>query len=116
MGISLNELKRLFDEPRFQTRPLRVLDIGSQNLHGANAAAVVAFIRQHKDTYPLKEIEKYARLLSLGADVHPQFGGLNGAWLGDLLERIGVDYTAYDIFNGYRTTIFDLTPTLPLFL
>lgn len=108
MGISLKELTRLFKDPRLHQRPLRVLDIGSQNLHGASVAQILVFLRAHHPRFDKDAMLDYARALSLGADVHPEFGGLNGAWLGDLLERIGIDYLSYDIFNGFKTQIFDL--------
>jgi SAM-dependent methyltransferase len=114
MGASLGEIRQLLSHPALPKGRLRVLDIGSQNLYNAPAHEVVAFVRSRNDVYDAADLEAYARLLSLGATVDPAIGGLNGAWLGDLLSRCGIDYTAYDIFEGYGTTIFDLnTMSLP---
>jgi hypothetical protein len=108
MGIGIAELIRLFDHERLKGRPLRLLDIGAQNLSGADPASIVHFVRTHNDVWNEQDLAAYAEAMTVGAAKHPRFGGTNGAWLGDLLERIGVDYLAFDIFAGYRTVIFDL--------
>lgn len=108
MGIGIAELIRLFDQPRLAIRPLKMLDIGSQNIHGADSDSIRSFIKKHNDVWREDDLQAYAELLSQGAFRHPSLGGTNGAWLGDLVERIGVEYLAFDIFNGYKTEIFDL--------
>jgi SAM-dependent methyltransferase len=108
MGIGIVELYRLFEHERLGNRPLRLLDIGSQNLSVADKDTVVQFVRRHNDVWNTDDLEKYAERMALGATKHPRFGGTNGSWLGDLMGRIGVDYTAFDIFDGFKTVIFDL--------
>jgi SAM-dependent methyltransferase len=108
MGISLRELRRVLETPRLQQRPLKVLDIGSQNLHGAAEADIIDFVNKNATGVNQLDLKDYAAALCLGANVDPKLGGMNGAWLGDILERVGIEYVAFDIFDGYRTTIFDL--------
>ncbi len=108
MGISLRELRRVLEHPQLQHRPLNLLDIGSQNLHGAGVQEIIDFVHLFTDSVDKAQLQDYANLLSQGAEVHPTLGGMNGAWAGDLIERVGIKYTAFDIFEGYGTTIFDL--------
>jgi hypothetical protein len=108
MGISLQELRHVLAYPRLKQRPLIVLDVGSQNLHGATPAEITGFVRKYCSRVNGADLRKYAEALSLGAKVHPVLGGMNGAWLGELLERVGIKYVAIDIFSGYQTKIFDL--------
>lgn len=107
MGVALHEITELISELDFQQSP-SVLDIGAQNLYRADADSIVAFIRRFNDVYDPAALKAYAMRLSLGSQFFPGIGGINGAWLGDLLVRAGIDYRSFDIFDGYRTTIFDL--------
>ncbi len=108
MGIGIWELYDLFEHPRLAARPLRMLDIGEQNLHSGNKQAFINFVRRHNDVWNETDLDAYAEVLALGAAMHPRYGGTNGAWLGELVERIGVDYLAFDIVTGRRAEIFDL--------
>jgi len=115
MGASLSEIAEVLANQHLPRNRLRVLDIGSQNLCAADEDGIVAFIRSRNDIYDSADLARYAQLLSLGSTMDAAIGGLNGAWLGDLLERAGIDYLAFDIFDGYRTVIFDLnTLNLPV--
>ena len=107
MGVSLDEIAELISELDFR-KPPNVLDIGTQNLYRADADRIVAFIRRFNDVYDPESLRSYAEKLSLGSQFYPEIGGINGAWLGDLLMRMGLNYESFDIFDGYRTTIFDL--------
>jgi hypothetical protein len=69
---------------------------------------VTRFIQRFNDVWEPDDLATYSGLIAAGSAYHPQFGGINGAWLGDILTRAGMDYVAYDIFEGYRTTILDL--------
>ena len=64
MGIGIAELYRLFEQPRLSARPLRLLDIGSQNLHGADQETILSFVRKHNDVWRNDDLEAYAELLS----------------------------------------------------
>jgi hypothetical protein len=114
MGASLAEIRHVLSHPALSKGGLRVLDVGSQNLYRASEQEIVAFVRERNDVYEPADLARYARMLSLGSTMDPKIGGLNGAWLGDLLSRCDIDYAAYDIFHGYGTTLFDLnTMSLP---
>lgn len=86
----------------------RVLDIGAQNVSSCTAAEVIQFIRRFNNVWDHSQLAAYAQVVAAGSAYHPKYGGINGAWLGDILTRAGFEYVAYDIFEGYRTTIFDL--------
>jgi hypothetical protein len=109
MGIDLAEMARVLEAlPHYPGKPCKVLDIGTQNLGPVKAGDLIRFIRHYNDPWDLDDLANYAEIVSAGSANHPRWGGINGAWLGDVLTRAGMDYTAYDIFEGYRTTIFDL--------
>jgi SAM-dependent methyltransferase len=88
--------------------PCRALDIGTQNVGSCTAEDVIGFIRRFNDVWDHADLAAYAQVVAAGSAHHPKYGGINGAWLGDILSRAGFEYVAYDIFDGYRTTIFDL--------
>jgi hypothetical protein len=69
---------------------------------------VIGFIRRFNDVWDHADLAAYAEVVAAGGVCRPKFGGIGGAWLGDILSRAGFEYVAYDIFEGYRTTIFDL--------
>jgi hypothetical protein len=88
--------------------PCRVLDIGTQNLGPCTADDVLRFVRRFNDVWDHADLAAYAQVVAAGSACHPTYGGINGAWLGDILSRAGFEYVAYDIVESYRTTIFDL--------
>jgi hypothetical protein len=108
MGTSLVEIDRLFLSQKLELAGLRFLDIGCSNLYGGSPVDYERFLSNHGHLVAGTELREYSELISLAATPHPVAGGTNGAWLGELLERVGCEYTAYDIFQGYKTTIFDL--------
>ncbi len=87
---------------------LRVLDVGCQNLYLATAEQVESFLEQWKPSNDPLKVKEYAEMIAIGSEIDPLIGGINGAWLGDLLSKAGLDYLSYDIFEGYKTFIFDL--------
>jgi hypothetical protein len=108
MGVSLVEIEGLFLSQKLKPGGLRFLDIGCSNLYGGSPDDYERFLSNHGHIAGGTQLREYSEMISLAATTHPVAGGINGAWLGELLERVGCEYTAYDIFQGYRTTIFDL--------
>jgi hypothetical protein len=108
MGTSLAEIDGLLRSQKLEPAGLRFLDIGCSNLYGGTPDEYERFLSSYGRFAPGAELREYSEMISLAATPHPIAGGVNGAWLGELLERVGCEYTAYDIFQGYKTTIFDL--------
>jgi hypothetical protein len=109
MGTSISEISDVLAAvAQPSSGPCRVLDIGTQNVGLCTAADVIGFIRRFNDVWDHADLAAYAQVVAAGAAHHPTYGGINGAWLGDILSRAGFEYVAYDIFERYRTTIFDL--------
>ena len=108
MGASLKKLVDFFDQQYIDAREARVLDIGSQNLYLADKDSAKGFIRRYNDIYEETELDAYAQMLADGSLIDPACGGINGAWVGDLLSRAGMEYLAFDIFEGFGTVLFDL--------
>lgn len=105
MGITFESLKRM--EKLALLKPkCKVLDIGSSNLYSASSGEIVAFLEKYASGLP--DIESFANRLAAGSGYDPVHGGLNGAFVGELLEKAGMTYAAFDIADGYRTTILDL--------
>lgn len=108
MGITLQKLQHLRDTNRIPDNA-RVLDIGSSNLYSASVDGLLQFARSFGKSLPLDVVER----ISEGSAYGPN-GGINLSFVGDLLERVGLSYLAFDIANGFRTSIFDLNcETLP---
>jgi hypothetical protein len=109
MGTNISEINDVLAAvAQPPSGPCRVLDIGTQNIYSCTAEEVIGFIRRFNDIWEPTDLAAYAEVVAAGSTNHPQWGGINGAWLGDVLSRSGFEYVAYDIFEGYRTTIFDL--------
>jgi hypothetical protein len=107
MGVALWEIELLLSHPKLAGRRLRVLDIGAQNLYHATSGEIVSFLERHGPGYHPDDLAAYADMLAAGARIDAA-GGIQGAWLGEILSRVGADYLAYDIFEADRTAIFDL--------
>jgi SAM-dependent methyltransferase len=108
MGIAYQEVRLLFERGIIGPGS-RVLDIGCSNLCEGLSEDYADLIRRYGEgTADEVWLARYSRLLSIGATRHPIAGGVNGSWLGNLLEQMGCLYTAFDIFPGYKTVIFDL--------
>jgi hypothetical protein len=106
MGISIAEISKVvtFFDGR---HPRRVLDIGAQNLVNSAPESIVQFITTFTDAWNPDDLAVFADAVAVGSSSYP-WGTINGAWLGDLLSRAGMEYRAYDIFAGPRTTVCDL--------
>lgn len=103
MGIFLSVLERLQKEGCLKAGNA-FLDIGSSNLYGASEDGINAFLATCGASTDAANI----RRLALGSAYDATSGGTNGAFVGDLLERAGIEYDAIDIADGYKTTILDL--------
>jgi SAM-dependent methyltransferase len=108
MGTSIPEVLDVLAACGPDARPRRVLDIGAQNVFNCTPGQVTDFIRRFNDVWAGDDLAGYAEVFAAGSVYHVENGGICGAWLGDLLSRGGMDYIAYDLFDGPRTTIFDL--------
>lgn len=93
MGTSIKTLTRLlqFYRDGLLHKGASIADIGTQNLF-CSAEQVVSFGNELGETLSLTEASALA----------------NGGLLGDLLERVGFRYTAFDIFEGKNTIPLDL--------
>lgn len=108
MGVSLDRIVALFEAGYLEPPRPRVLDVGCSNLHSIDPERMKAFIRSRNPDHPAHNLDLWARFAAAGGVMDSEIGGINGAWLGDMLTRAGMDYTAFDIFPGYKTEIFDL--------
>jgi hypothetical protein len=108
MGVTLDRAIEFFSKDRFPGRRPRVLDIGCSNVHTIAVETLVGFVRKWNDIYDEQSLRQWAAFVESGGVMDPKIGGINGAWLGDVLARSGFDYAAFDIFPGYRTEFFDL--------
>lgn len=109
MGITLSVVEDILSKSGLHTDSgLKILDIGCQNLYSVSCEQVVSFLNKWKPSCPPEKVKKYAEMVAEGSEIDPVVGGINGAWLGDLLTKAGFDYISYDIFDGYKTFVFDL--------
>jgi hypothetical protein len=108
LGVSLDRIVSLFDRGYVAAGARRVLDIGCSNLHTIDPEMAKAFVTRFNDIYDPAALDRWARFIAAGGAMDREIGGINGAWLGDLLQRAGFEYTAFDIFSGFNTTYFDL--------
>jgi SAM-dependent methyltransferase len=105
MGISLQALERL---QAMNLLPLgaSVLDIGSSNLYSATPDGIRTFLSRY-DVAPIDDLADFVERLAKGSTYGPD-GGTNESFLGELLERAGLQYLSFDIADGYKTQILDL--------
>lgn len=108
MGITFGLLEQLRSRGVFESSACKVLDIGSSNLYSASEDQVKSFVRQFSAVKDDAELSVFAARIARGSGYDPVKGGLNESFVGELLERCGMTYHAFDIAKGYGTTIFDL--------
>src|SRR5712691_11185807 len=108
MGTSIPEIFEVLTASGPAFRPRKILDIGTQNVGLCKAREVISFVRYFNDVWDPTDLAAYAEVVAVGSYHSSEFGGINGAWLGDILTRAGMEYVGYDIFDGYHTVIFDL--------
>ena len=110
MGANISAVKNalLHVNNKSRSRKLRVLDVGCQNLYLATSDEVVSFLNRWNPSFDPVKVRQYAEMIAIGSEIDSSIGGVNGAWLGDLLSKAGLYYLSYDIFDGFKTFIFDL--------
>lgn len=114
MGIPLELIEKMQGLGLFGNGDISVLDIGSSNLYSASADGIQKFLA----SFGSPETGDFVQRLASGSAYDPVSGGINGAFVGELLEKAGMQYHAIDIADGYRTTILDLNhqPAPPHFI
>lgn len=107
MGISMAMIETLKGLGLFGQEQISVLDVGSSNLYTATADGIKRFLTSY-DVIDSPELDAFIEKLAKGSEYDAEFGGTNGAFVGELLEKAGMTYHAIDIADGYGTTILDL--------
>lgn len=107
MGISLQAIEKMQALGLFGSGRISILDIGSSNLYSASADGLQKFLAAHGITVT-PEIGAFSETLEKGSAYDKVSGGSNGAFVGELFEKMGARYDSIDIASGYRTTILDL--------
>jgi SAM-dependent methyltransferase len=102
MGITLSKLQHL---RRLGVIPDRgsVLDIGSSNLYGADVDGLRSFAAGFGRQLDAIFVEKIAAGSVYGPGITK-----NEAFVGALLEEVGINYLAFDVAIGHGTLFFDL--------
>jgi len=98
MGIALSMIEKLNALGVFGNGQISVLDVGSSNLHNANAAGIEDFLLWFGIS-PTPDVVKFSESLSRQG---------NNAFVGELFEKVGMEYRSIDIAEGYKTTVLDL--------
>lgn len=107
MGITYGSIERMEKLGLFGKGRIAVLDIGSSNLYSADAERIEAFLGKYS-SQPVLDTKAFAQRLARGSGYDPVRGGLNESFVGELFEKAGMEYRAFDIADGYRTQIMDL--------
>jgi SAM-dependent methyltransferase len=102
MGIPLFRLHELRDKGLLQPGA-HILDIGSANLYQAEKEELRCFF----DAYGVPADAALIDRIVQGS-LYFNTGGVNGIFVGELLEMVGLSYRSFDIAQGYKTQIFDL--------
>jgi SAM-dependent methyltransferase len=106
MGVAWS-LVRKMDELGLLNSNTRILDIGSSNLYSAQSEEIEAFLMKYGSGSKVN-IKDFSKRLADGSRYDPIKGGCNESFIGEVFEEAGMHYTAFDIADGYRTTITDL--------
>lgn len=117
MGITLNDLEALQRKGVLLSSTRSLLDVGSSNLYQASKDGILRFLEAY-GVGNSRETDAFAERLSTGSIYDTTSGGMNEAFVGELIEQAGIRYDAIDIADGYRTTILDLNhqPAPPHFV
>ena len=90
-----------------------LLDVGTSNLYGAAYEDVIQFFERHKCVVN-DDASDFAKAVAKGSGRSETGAALNEAWLGQLVEGIGMHYDSLDVAVGYKTRLTDLNRhTLP---
>jgi hypothetical protein len=84
-----------------------LLDIGTSNIYDVKKSDLLAFFREHRVTVG-RDYDLFAELIAEGSGRSDDGSAKNGAWLGQVLEGIGMHYDSIDIAVGYKTRVLDL--------
>ena len=113
MGITFESIERMDRLGLFGKGRTSILDIGSSNLYSANPEQIKRFLKKYAPA-DVQDAIPFAETLARGSGYDPVRGGLNESFAGQLFEKAGMEYLAFDIADGYRTQILDLNhATLP---
>ena len=107
MGTTLAQIRDIFDQEEVSLHAV-VLDVGCSNIHSLDVDELIDFVKRRRSNCDQVALQFWAECVAIGGVMDPEIGGTNGAWLGDVLTRAGMEYHALDIFPGYKTEIFDL--------
>ena len=107
MGIAFSYVQKMDELGLFRHGGVNILDIGSSNLYSATPEDIKGFLRKYAPL-AVEGIDEFAARLAQGSGYDPVHGGRNEAFAGELFEKAGMQYSAFDIADGYRTTIVDL--------
>lgn len=105
MGISFAAISRM-EQLGLLGPGCSILDIGSSNLYSAGVSQLEGFVSKYAPH--LTGHHDFAERLAAGSAYDPVKGGANGAFVGELFERVGMNYVSFDIADGYKTVILDL--------
>ena len=114
MAISLSTLFQLAEMGVLSADTRTVVDIGSSNLQLTTVDDMLRFVQKFKQQAPDDTLRATARRMAEGSGYTREHGGVNRAWVGELLELCGMRYTAFDISEMYNVELFDLnTQSVP---
>jgi hypothetical protein len=108
MGITFLSIEKMHHIGLFDKKSVSILDIGSSNLYSAPAEGVKLLLNSLGINIFTEEITSFAQRMEKDSAYDEVTGGTNGAFVGELFEKIGYSYNSIDIADGYRTTILDL--------
>ena len=106
MAVSWSVLE-ILDRAGLIARGGALLDIGTSNLYAADTERVVRFFREHGCSIS-PDVFAFAEELTKASGKNPDGSAINEAWLGQVIEAIGMEYDSIDIAVGYKTRTVDL--------
>lgn len=106
MGIPMSTV-HVMEEYGLLGSGRKLLDFGSSNLYDATPEEIIAFVRRHNPS-PRRDLDSWAQRLAEGSGKDASGTARNEAFFGELIEQIGMSYSAIDIAIGYKTTVVDL--------
>lgn len=105
MGVQVDFLLYLSTREVFP-RGGSILDIGAQNVYVATPKALRQFYARHGQK-PIDQYDSIIEKLCAGA-ARDENGYRNDTFLSDVIAHTDMSYTAFDIFPGPSTVVFDL--------
>jgi hypothetical protein len=111
MAVGWIYLQYLNEEGIFRGGEARLLDIGCQNLFSIPEDAGMRFVLENGSRRDVSLLQQEIRELA-ARSIYPVGSGAP-VFLSELLDLCSLEYTAYDIFPGTHTIIFDLNKDTP---